>query len=213
MKGSVDLDIPFGGNVAPRLLKKLYRKKVFYYVWKSRKFEVRPCVLSDCEWWIDFPFVQFFNDKMCLDMSYGSNGADWKNLYDNFEQAKSEVRRRNDLYFKRFRYEPYLKLEILDKHKEQLIHIEKEINRALGNFENFDGIDFYDVHAGGIQIRGHHKKIKRYTYGSQPTIKYDFSNVEQIIHEFIEMWKEYDNPQAINKELDFIRWGEKYGWD
>lgn len=212
MKGSDNLDIPFGGNVAPRLLRKLYQKKVFYYVRKSARFEVRPCVLSNNNWTIDFPFVRFFDDKMCLDMSY-SNGANWKNLYDNFEQAKTEARRRNDLYFKCFRHEPYLKLEILDKYKKQLIRIEEEINRGLRNFENFNGIDFCDVNAGGIQIRGHHKKIKGYTYGSQPTIKYDFSNVEQVIHEFVEMWKEYDNPQSVNKELDFIRWGEKYGWD
>lgn len=214
MKGSDNLDIPFGGNVCPRLLRKLYKTKVFYYVKTGcgGKFVSVPCVLSNNDWDIDFPFVRFFDDEMRIDVSY-SNGANWKNLYDNFEEAKTEARRRNGLYFECFRYKPFLKLDILEEHKEQLMYIEKEINNQLLYFENFQGIDFCDVSAGGIQIRGHHKKIKGYTYGSQPTIKYDFSNVEQVIYEFVEMWKERDNPTSVNKNLSFIRWGEKYGWD
>ena len=52
------------------------------------------------------------------------------------------------------------------------MYIESQINKCLCGFENFQGIDFCNVGAGGIQIRGHHKQIKGFTYGSQPTIKY-----------------------------------------
>lgn len=214
LKGSDYLEIPFRGNVSERLLRKLYRDKVFYCVRTGidGKFYSKPCILSDYEWTMDFPFVRFFEDKMRLNIK-SSTGTNWNDLYDSFEEAKREVRRRNDLFFNGFAYKPYLRLEILEEHKDQLIYIENEINKCLSGFENFQGIDFCDVHAGGIQIRGHHKQIKGYTYGSQPTIKYDFSNVEEVISEFIDMWRRKDNPQAIAKTKDFISWGERYGWD
>lgn len=214
MKGCENMDIPFEGNVSERLLRKLYKNKVFYYVRKGAngRFTAVPCMLSDYEWDIDFPFVRFLKDTMSLDMLY-STGVRWKNLHDNFEQAKAEAKRRNHIYFECFRHEPYLKLDILQEHLKELMYIEEEINKCLAGFENFQGIDFCDVSAGGIQIRGHHKQIKGYTYGSQPTIKYDFSNVEEAISEFIDMWRKADRPHEIAEEQRFIRSGEKYGWD
>lgn len=210
------MDIPFGGNVSARLLRKLYKNKVFYYVRKGAngKFAAEPCMLSDYEWDIDFPFVRFLNDKDNKKLGLSvSTGAGWKNIYDSFEQAKAEARRRNHIYFECFRNEPYLKLDILQGHLKELMYIEQEINKCLVGFENFEGIDFCDVHAGGIQIRGHHKQIKGYTYGSQPTIKYDFSNIEEAISEFIDMWRKADRPHEVDEEQRFIRFGEKYGWD
>lgn len=112
-----------------------------------------------------------------------------------------------------FKHKPYLRDDILSEHKEKLIHIEQEITKQLTDYENFDGIDFCDVNAGGIQIRGHHKQINGYTYGKQPTIKYDFSNYLECIDEFVQMWKEYDTPNKVRDEQWFIEQGEKYGWD
>lgn len=104
-------------------------------------------------------------------------------------------------------------LEMLEEHFIDLMYIESEINKCLSAFENFQGIDFCNVGAGGIQIRGHHKQIKGYTYGSQPTIKYDFSNIEEVICEFIDMRRRSDTEQKIAKEKEFIYYGEKYGWN
>lgn len=199
------MDIPFGGNVSARLLRKLYKNKVFYYVGKGTngRFAAEPCMLSDYEWDIDFPFVRFLNDKDNIKLGLSvSTGARWKNMYDNFEQAKAEARSRNYIYFECFRHEPYLKLDILQEHLKELMYIEEEINKCLVGFENFQGIDFCDVSAGGIQIRGHHKQIKGYTYGSQPTIKYDFSNVEEVISEFIDMWRKADRSGQVRKSKD-----------
>lgn len=108
---------------------------------------------------------------------------------------------------------PFISYEKFEKHFNELIHIQDSINKALVEFEGFKGIDFCDVSARGIQIRGFHKDIKSYSYGKQITIKYDFSNYVEAIDEFIEMWKHYDTPNLVMKEIDFIKMGEKYGWD
>lgn len=52
-----------------------------------------------------------------------------------------------------------------------------------------------------------------YTYGGQPTIKYDFSNYQQCIEEFVDMWKEIDKPESVDGFNDFTDFGDKYGWD
>lgn len=173
------MKIPFEWKVNPRLLKKLYRYKVFYCVSENSrgKYISSPCFLSDCEWSIDFPFVKFVKKEMEFDEKF-SRGTNWKNLFETFEEARKEAKRRNYLYFECFRYKPYLKLEMLKEHLKDFMYIESQINKCLCGFENFQGIDFCNVGAGGIQIRGHHKQISGYTYGSQPTIKYDFSNIE-----------------------------------
>lgn len=206
---------PFEGKVSPRLIAKLYKNRVFYNVestgYKSGNYTVKPCVI-----WYDECFsmyllyIQFKDEKFsyrkCLSYS-------WLNVYENYDEAKAEAERRNKLYTEGFYKKPFVKLETLEKHKIDLIYIENTINKYLAGFENFEGIDFCDVSAGGIQIRGHHKEIKGYTYGAQPTIKYDFSNIEEAMWDFIKMWGDYDAPHNIYKELAFIKDGEKYGWD
>lgn len=208
------MKVPFNGNVNARLLKKLYRDKVFYCLRENHlgKYIFFPCFLSDCEWSIDFPFVKFIKREMPFDERF-SNGARWENLSETYEEAREEAKRRNYLYFECFRYKPYLKLEMLEEHLKDFMYIESQINKCLSAFENFQGIDFCNVGANGIQIRGHHKQIKGYTYGSQPTIKYDFSNIEESICEFIDMWRRNDTEEEIIKEKRFIYYGEKYGWD
>lgn len=207
------MKVPYDGKVNIRLVVKRFKSKIFYYVqqFDNYKFSFKPCMLSGCSS-INFPFVRFFNDKMKLDTSC-SRGADWERLFDSFEDAEKETKRLNSLYFDGFYQKPFIKIEILENHKEDLLKIENDINKLLKGFEDFQGIDFCDVSAGGIQIRGHHKYIKGYTYGDQPTIKYDFSNKDDIVMEFVSMWYKRDNPSNIRSELKFIADGEKYGWD
>lgn len=112
-----------------------------------------------------------------------------------------------------FQRKPYLRDNILEEHYDKLMYIETKINEKLADFENFDGIDFCDVRAGGIQIRGFHKEIKGYTYGDQITIKYDFSNYEKVVDEFVNMWKNQDTPEKVKDYKDFIAAGERWGWD
>lgn len=112
-----------------------------------------------------------------------------------------------------FQRKPYLEDNILEKHYDKLMHIETKINEKLANFEGFNGIDFSDVSAGGIQIRGFHKEFKGYAYGSQVTIKYDFSNYEEAIELFVEEWEKEDTPEKVKSYKDFLEAGERWGWD
>jgi len=203
------MKVPYDGKINIRLILKRYKNKIFYYVsdFDNYKYSFKPCMLSDSSS-IGFPSVRFFNEKMKLDTGY-SRGADWKMLFDSFEGAENEAKRINSLYFDGFQHKPFLKIEKLEEHKEDLLKIEKDINKLLKGFEDFEGIDFCDVSASGIQIRGHHKKIKGYTYGKQPTIKYDFSNKDEIVMEFVSMWYKHDKPSEISRELSFIADGEK----
>ena len=102
---------------------------------------------------------------------------------------------------------------ITDERVAKLLYAHDKICGQLSDYSNFDGIDFCDVGAGGIQIRGHHKQVEKYCFGEQVTIKYDFSNLTEAINEFIAMWKAHDNDEAIHDYLEFIHWGEKFGWD
>lgn len=88
-----------------------------------------------------------------------------------------------------------------------------EINEALKDFPYFDGIDFSDVGANGIQIRGHHELIPNRTYGHQSTISYDLTNITEATQEFIDSWKALDKPQKVAEYKNFLAMGDKYGWD
>ena len=79
---------------------------------------------------------------------------------------------------------------------------------------NLSELDFCDVSANGIQIRGTHLLAKPgYSYGHQSTIKYDFSNIDDAVNEFIVNWVARDNPASIKSHNDMISDGQKYGWD
>lgn len=112
-----------------------------------------------------------------------------------------------------FRHDPYVSNTMLLKHFEDFKDIENKIEDGLKDYPNFDGIDFCDVSANGIQVRIHHKAIKGYTYGSQFTIKYDFSNKDEIPNLVINNFKNIDNEEDIESQKRFIDSGEKYGWD
>jgi hypothetical protein len=152
----------------------------------------------------------------------------WDNMHITREDAEAQANMKtqekqeatrianeiSEFSSKHFYRKPYMKTDMLYKHKEDLAEIEREINNALKKeYPGFQGIDFCDVNAGGIQIRGHHKEIDGYSYGHQPTIKYDFSNKDEVAKEFIESWKAADNEKDIESQKNFISFGEKYGWD
>ena len=156
-------------------------------------------------------------DWWCYKEDLNSNTSTYTNKSNIFDL--SEIDELNKKYkllksqFEQFDNLPFIKYETLEKHFNELIFIQNSINNGLAEFEGFQGIDFCDVSAKGIQIRGFHKDIKNYAYGKQITIKYDFSNCLEAVDEFIEMWKNLDTPALIRKEKDFISMGEKYGWD
>lgn len=107
----------------------------------------------------------------------------------------------------------FLSEETFIKYKDTFMRVANSIKDMLVDFPNYIGCDFCDVNANGIQIRGHHKEIGGYTYGEQITIKYDFSNIEEVADEFVEHWKQLDNPSDVARYKSFLADGERYGWD
>jgi len=65
-----------------------------------------------------------------------------------------------------------------------------------------------------VQIRGFHKEIKGYCYPMhQVTLLYDFSNIKEVITEFINHWNSADNEKDIQSMKWFLNSGKKWGWD
>lgn len=198
--------------------KRNFSNRVFYYHYLNK---IKPCII-DCDnsyrcikhWddiWQDV-LVYFFDENWNL---YNrSQHISLSSLFETYEEAQKHHKHIERLY-KGFRVKPYVGSSILEKHKGQLRYIENEIYKGLKDYPNFEGIDFCDVHAGGIQIRGHHKDIKNYCFGEHIiiTIKYNFSNYKETISQFIEMWKAHDNEKFISGYKSFIANCEKYGWD
>lgn len=206
------MEIPYNGNVSCKLVAKRFEGVQFWHVEKKSNgfYTVQACT----------PSVKHSSEETVwfkkLDKEFnfikGYSPFKWSNLYDSYFDAKAKAKEYNKL-LKQFDFMPYLSIEVIQDRFNDLIKIQHEINKKLAGYENFLGIDFCNVGANGIQIRGHHKEIKGYTYGLQPTIKYDFSNIDDVIKEFVEIWWEYDTQERISKEKRFIADGEKYGWD
>lgn len=112
-----------------------------------------------------------------------------------------------------FDYLPYMNEVMLKTFKNLLLDIQGIIHDGLKDYPNFLGIQFIDVSAGGIQIRGFHKQVSGYSYGKQVTIKYDMSNAYDCAELFVESWKASDTEESVKATLSFIKEGEAYGWD
>ena len=69
----------------------------------------------------------------------------------------SNNRYKNDKLGKRSHF---ITSETVDKHLDDMIYIYDNICSSLSHYPNFDGLDFCDVSAGGIQIRLFHKEVK-----------------------------------------------------
>ncbi len=111
-----------------------------------------------------------------------------------------------------FDYLPYMNKVLLTTFENLLLDIQDIIHDGLKDYPNFLGVQFIDVYAGGIQIRGFHKQVPGYFYGKQVTIKYDMSNAYEAADVFIEAWKESDTEDTVKATLSFIKEGEEYGW-
>lgn len=91
--------------------------------------------------------------------------------------------------------------------------IRDAIADGLRDHPNFEGVDFCDVSAGGIHVRGHHREVKGHTYGEQPLLQYDMSNAVEVVDKFIEAWKKMDDEKTLRAYKAFIEDCDKWGWD
>lgn len=125
---------------------------------------------------------------------------------------KGDTMKRVNIDFKGSKHSSYL-LDGYENYRDIFETAIESINKSLVGYPNFDGVDFCDVNAGGIQIRGYHKQIEGHTYGYQPTIKEDLSNIIKATEIFIDMWKTEDTPAQVQNFKDFLEMGKLYGWD
>lgn len=206
------MEQPCKGETKEYLIE-LFSQRVFYYVHTYKgDCIMKPCVLSrKGNWFLSTPYVIFFDENMELE-PYG-RCVRWEELFDGWIEANARVKHIEKLYNNCFWRRPYVTIETLEKYKGEMVRIEKKINEGLKEYPNFLGIDFCDVGANGIQVSGHHKDINNHVYGDQLTIKYDFTNKNEVIDEFINMWKSLDTPDEVQKYKDFLDLGNKYGWD
>lgn len=81
----------------------------------------------------------------------------------------------------------------------------------LKKCKNLSSLDFSDISASGIQLGGCLTSNPGYIY-LYKTIKYDWSNVDVVIADFIDSWNKI-NEEEIESFKNFTDEGEKYGWD
>lgn len=153
-----------------------------------------------------------YNICLMIKTPRGEAIANWDHLFETEEEAQKTA----DLYnetIKSFNHTPLIDIKNLVANKEIFINIQNSINEKLKDHPNFDGIDFCDVNANGIQIRLHHKQIKGYTLSDQATLNYDLTNVEEVIDKSVKNFTTFDTEENIKGYQEFIADGDKYGWD
>lgn len=202
-------------DINPRLLANLFKGVILYSVEEKTNgyFDIKRYIPRKDKQDFGKGYLEVIevDENLHVKKEY-SKFKNLDDLYISFIEAKEIKRKYNNMIYK-FDFRPYMNIKMIEDHLEELIFIQNDIHKKLKGYENFLGIDFCNVSAGGIQIRGHHKDITSYTYGQQPTIKYDFSNIKEAISQFVNMWFEYDCDEYISREKDIIAFGEKYGWD
>jgi hypothetical protein len=88
------------------------------------------------------------------------------------------------------------------------------IRKQLSDFPNFVDIEFHESYDKKIKMLGIHAVLTNkygYYFGDQPSIKPDYSNLQEAADEFVAMWKYYDTEEYIKKAIEmyqeFARWG------
>ncbi len=91
--------------------------------------------------------------------------------------------------------------------------IRHSIHKRLEDFPSLLQIDFNDVSGGYICVQGLHKEVRGYYYGDAIKLEYDFSNGDEVINNFVDMWISLDNPEWLKSYQSFLRDGERWGWN
>ena len=166
---------------------------------------------KDDELW----FVQLYSKEVVIDTIPVAKKDIYKQRYifEDYEDALQCQKHLQLAYFETFQHRPLIKIETIEQYLMELIEVELAVSEQLQEYVNFDGIDFVDVCANGIQVRGFHKQLLGMCFGSIFTIKYDFSNYKEVIKEFVEMWKARDNPEIIKMDNRFSDSCEKWGFN
>lgn len=172
-------------------------KKYYYYV----DFEggrIDKCTVEGDE----IKVLQLYKeDAMLVSIKWVYDDRD---LRETRKEALERFSYLNELYNEGFHNKPYITEDILAGIKAELIKVQEQITEKLMYYGNFQGVTFVDNGYGDIQIQGKHREIKGYTYTSNKPIKYDFSNIDESVEEFIRMWASVDKPSYTKKIQEFL---------
>lgn len=170
------MKIPFNGNVSERLVKKRFEGTIFYCLRDQQ---------SGKGYKIEFGFLVDASHKCPMIKSFDKNnninnysqGCSWDLIFESHEEAKAELKVLKSLYLDGFDSRPFLKMSMLKSIKGDLMEVKDCISSLLKSRDDFKGVDFCDVSAGGIQV---------YACGLRTTLNYDMSNKISVIRYFID---------------------------
>lgn len=94
--------------------------------------------------------------------------------------------------------------------------IVERIDKALENDKNYEGC-WYTWYGGNtVEFAASIKQAPRYKYITCE-IKLDsltdITNTEETVEQLVNDWKNHVTPESVKSFVDFITFGEKYGWD
>ncbi len=171
------MKIPFDGNVNARLVEKRFKGQVFYSVTdpqggKDHEIEIGFLRLNGC---LKYPMIQPIKNG---EVKNYSHGCSWSMIFETLDDAKKQQRLINGLYNDEFHKKPFIKRDFLKKIKPELLELQSVISLLFDGHVEFNGVNFSDVGAGGVQV---------YAAGYHTTIKYDLSNKVSVIGSFIKV--------------------------
>ena len=94
--------------------------------------------------------------------------------------------------------------------------IVERIDKALENDENYEGC-WYTWYGGNtVEFAASIKQAPRYKYiicDIKLDNLTDITNTEEMVEQLVNDWENHATPEAVKSFIDFITFGEKYGWD
>lgn len=92
-------------------------------------------------------------------------------------------------------------------------YIVDKLDTALADDPYYEGAWYTRYGRNKIEFSASVKQVPRYKYVSCEITLDDLNDLDSIIEQLINDWKQSTSPEDIKKFEKFITFGEKYGWD
>ena len=93
---------------------------------------------------------------------------------------------------------------LVDNLKGELLRMEKQVKEIIKD-PNFDGLYFTDGYQGEILVNAMHKKIIGKKLTGYFAMKPDLSNMDQVINNVVNAWKQQATEQGIRDFNNFLK--------
>lgn len=94
--------------------------------------------------------------------------------------------------------------------------IVERIDKALENDENYEGC-WYTWYGGNtVEFAASIKQVPRYKYITceiKLNSLTDPAKTQKMIKQLVDDWEKHVTPESVKSFVDFVTFGEKYGWD